>query len=69
MIKQTGKMKSLNCIFFVFEKRLNKAKEISITEEANIKANHLGAVWAFTKDELLRNKTPKQSKKRNKTVI
>ena len=68
MIKQTGKMKFLNGIFFV-EKRLNKAKDINIAEEANIKQNHLGVVWALTKEVLLRNKVPEQSKKKKKMVI
>jgi len=58
----------LICIFFV-EKRLNKAKDINIADEANIKQNHLGAVWALTKEALLMNRTPKQSKKKNNPKI
>jgi len=68
IIKQTGKIKLLNGIFF-FEKRLNKAKYINIAEEENVKQYHLGAVCALTKKELLKNRVHKQSKKKNNTKI
>ena len=50
---------------------LHIANVISITVVKNMKEYHFGAVCALTKEELLRNRVPKHSKKKkiNKMVL
>jgi len=69
IIKQNSKIRLFNRNFFISKKILYRAKVISIAEEKNRKEYHLGAVCALTKEELLKNKVLKQSRKNNPIKI
>ncbi len=68
MIKQKGE-RLFNRNFFISEKIPYIASVINIAADRNMKEYHLGAVCALTKEALLRNKVPKQSKKKNNTKM
>jgi len=69
VVKQTGKTKSSNRNFFTSENKVYTATIINIVAKQNRKAYTLGATSELTKEELLRNKVPKQSKKKKITKI
>ena len=65
---QTGKTKSFSRNAFISENTPYRVKVINMAVDKNINEYHLGAVCALTKEELLRNKVPKQSKKKNRNT-
>jgi len=69
IIKQTGKTKLWNRNFGRFPKRIHKAPVINIAAEQKIKEYSFGVVCALTKEELLRNRVPIQSRKKNRNTI